>query len=71
MTDPLWTQIRTQTKPENGKPNDTCRIFMKHIGWRKDQPDKTGQEVFLHSVDALLIKLQTLKKTLFVHATGD
>ncbi len=44
---------------------------MEQIGWRKDQPDKTGQEVFLNSVDALLIKLQMLKKTPFVHATGD
>ncbi len=71
MTDPLWTQIRTQTKPENGKPCDTCRIFIEHIGWRKEQPDKTGQEVFLNSVDDLPIKLQMLKKTPFVHATGD
>tara|TARA_B100000902_G_scaffold160773_1_gene156367 strand:- start:85 stop:219 length:135 start_codon:yes stop_codon:yes gene_type:complete len=44
---------------------------MKQIGWRKDHSDKTGQEVFLHSVDDLPIKLQMLKKTPFVHATGD
>ena len=44
---------------------------MKQIGWRKDHSDKTEQEVFLHSVDALLIKLQILKKPPFVHTTGD
>ena len=57
--------------PENGKPRDTCRIFMEQIGWRKDQSDKTGQVVFFNSIDALLIKPQILKKTPFVHATGD
>jgi len=44
---------------------------MKQIGWRKDHSDKTGQEVFLNSADALLIQIQTFKKTPFVHATGD
>ncbi len=71
MTDPLWNQICTYTKPENGTPRETCRIFMKQIGWRKDHSDKTGQDVFLNSVDDLSIKIQMLKKTPFVHATGD
>jgi len=44
---------------------------MEQISWRKDHSDMTGQDVFLHFVDALLIKIQMLKKTPFVHATGD
>ena len=44
---------------------------MKQIGWRKDHSDKTGQEVFLQSVDDLPIKLQMLKKAPFLQATGD
>ena len=71
MTNPLWTEVSTYTKHTRGKLRDTFRVFVNQLGWCKCHQDKTGKDFYFDSVDALLTKIEALKKIRFVHATGE
>lgn len=71
MTNPLWTEVCTYTKTRNRKLRDTFRVFINELGWCKCHQDKTGKDFYFDSVDALLVKIQALKKISFVHSTGE
>ena len=65
-----WKQVATYTKTKNKKLRDTFRIFVNQLGWCKGHSDKTGKDFYFESLDALLTKVEALKKIRFHLATG-
>lgn len=65
-----WQEVATLTKTRNKKLRDTFRIFINPLGWVKGHSDKTGKDVYFENLDALLAKVDALKKIRYQLATG-